>query len=291
MHKNHAFTRLWHSGPVRDARRLASPRRWYRYLTADWRPLPDVIIAGAQKAGTTSLFGYLAGHPLCLRPITKEVNFFDQNYARGQRWYRMHFPYGRTGSSAERTLPSGAFCVEASPHYMFEPEVAGRVRELQPAMKAIFLLRDPVSRAYSHYQHQVRRGRETRPFAECVAAESRATGRHSAATNGNGSANQSRGYLARGLYAEQLLNWREHFPAEQMLVLEAERMFRNPQEVFAEVMQFLGLSAWQPVEFANLNPGGYRVPMNDAARDLARRYFAPHNERLFELLGQRYVWG
>lgn len=294
MHTNHPLTQLWHSQAVREARHFASPRRWYRYLTADLRPLPSVVIAGAQKAGTTSLFGYLAGHPLCRRPLTKEVNFFDQNFRRGERWYRMHFPYGPTSQRGQQSPAAGAFCIEASPHYMFDPQVAARVHALLPHMKSIFLLRNPVSRAYSHYQHQVRRGREMRPFEECIEAEVQLEESRlrptAGATNRQGPPREQPTYLARGVYVNQLRNWREHFPAKQMLVIEAERMFKQPREVLQEVLAFLELEAWQPRAFGNLNPGRYSTPMSAAARDHAGKYFAPHNEDLFQFLGQRYDW-
>ncbi len=291
MRKNHTLTQLWHSPTVRDARRLASPRRWFRYLTADRRSLPGVVIAGAQKAGTTSLFGYLAGHPRCLPPLTKEINFFDQNYERGERWYRMHFPLGRDERrSAGR--PAGSFCIEASPHYMFEPQVASRAHALRPDMRAIFLLRNPVSRAYSHYQHEVRRGRETRSFEQCIDDEIRQqeSDRRPSSTNGPRLPLPRRTYLARGEYLKQLSNWRASFPQEQMLVIQAERMFKQPREVFDEVLAFLGLETWVPGEFGNLNPGRYHTPMSPAARQRATEYFAPRNEQLFKFLGERYTW-
>jgi hypothetical protein len=289
MHKNHPITRFWHSQTVRGTRHFASPRRWYRYLTAGRRALPRVIIAGAQKAGTTSLFGYLAGHPQCLRPLTKEINYFDQNYTRGERWYRMHFPVDA------RDVPTGprhdACCIEASPHYMFEPQVAQRVSRLLPGAKVIFLLRNPVARAYSHYQHQVRRGQETRPFDACLALEvEQHAGRPSHASPRHAHGATPLSYLARGRYVDQLRNWQQHFPAGQMLVIESERMFKRPGEIVDEVLAFLGLEPWRPSELGNLNPGGYTRPMSPAARSLASDYFAQHNERLFQFLGRRFTW-
>jgi len=295
MARNRPLTQFWHSRAIRQMRHLASPRLWYRYLTARQRRLPEFIIAGAQKAGTTSLFGYLAGHPQCSGPVIKEVNFFDQNYSRGERWYRMHFPLGMSGGRGLQRAGSGSCCFEASPHYMFEPQVPARVRQSLPAMKAIFLLRNPVSRAYSAYQHEVRRGRLTMPFEDCIEIEIRqqagegpraATGTHDQNPDG-----RRLSLLARGVYVDQLRNWRAHFPAEQMLVLEAERMFQEPREVFDAVLAFLGLDPWTPPAFGNLNPGRYQTPMSSVARERAMRYFAGHNERLFQFLGRRFAWG
>ncbi len=156
-------------------------------------------------------------------------------------------------------------------------------------MKAIFLLRNPVSRAYSHYQHEVRRGRETRTFEQCIEDEIR---QESDASESDHEALPlpRRTYLARGVYVNQLTNWRSHFPAEQMLVLQAERMFKHPREVFAEVLDFLSLEPWVPREFGNLNPGRYSTPVSAAARQRAAAYFTPRNEKLFDFLGERYEW-
>jgi hypothetical protein len=292
MQKNHAFTRIWQSPAIRGARHLASPRRWVRYLSADWRPLPRVIIAGAQKAGTTSLFGYLAGHPRCLRPLTKEINFFDQNYARGERWYRMHFPIAARATEQSAGESEGLFCIEASPHYMFEPQVASRVHQLLPDAKAIFLLRNPVNRAYSHHQHQVRRGQETRSFEQCIALEieQRSRASRSPLEHQHPGCQPRLSYLARGVYVEQLQNWRDYFPFEQMLVIEAERMFKDPRLVLDEAIAFLGVESWAPAEFGNLNPGRYGTPMSASARESAAAFFAPHNERLFQFQGRRFDW-
>ena len=291
MQTNHAFTRWWHSPRVRQTRRLASPRLWYRYLTAGRRGLPDFIIAGAQKAGTTSLFGYLEGHPQCISSSTKEVHYFDKNYQRGEAWYRMHFPPHHAADSAGDARPQ---CFESSPYYMSEPRVPTRVHALLPNVKLIFLLRNPTTRAYSHYQHSVLRRRELLSFQEAIDAEAERLAGEEARMLTDESyssfAHQHFSYLHRGLYADQLIAWQKHFAPRQMLVLEAEQMFRQPAAVFAEVLSFLELDDWQPATFQNLNCGRYKDPMASAARARLEAYFAPHNERLQDLLGWRPSW-
>jgi hypothetical protein len=288
MEKNHPLTRIWHSARVRQTRRLASPRLWYRYLTGSLRTLPDFIIAGAQKAGTTSLFGYLEGHPQCGTPLTKEVHYFDKNFQRGETWYRMNFPmHGQLRSSGRQTF-------ESSPYYMCEPRVPARVAALMPSVKLIFLVRNPVSRAYSHFQHNVLRRRESLTFEEALEAETeRLAGEEDrllADPNYQSMPHQHYSYLLRGRYAEQLLNWRKHFSADQMLVLEAERMFRQPAEVFAEVLEFLGLDSWAPQSFENLNSGRYKQPMSPVTKARLEAYFAPLNQQLYDLLGWQTSW-
>lgn len=290
MRSNHPMTRLWQSPALQRTRRLASPRLWYRTLTAAGRGLPQFIIAGAQKAGTTSLFGYLRGHPQCAPSLTKEVHYFDKNFSRGDTWYRTHFPLAAGGPGRSR----GPMCFESSPYYMFDPCVPERVRQTLPEAKVIFLLRNPVSRAYSHYQHSVRRGREPLSFQQAIAAEpERLAGEHDrlmADADYQSLAHQQVSYLARGVYVDQLLRWRACFPPGQLLTIQSERMFKRPAEVFAEVLEFLKLDRWTPAEFGNLYSGRYRDPMPPEMRRQLSHYFAPHNERLFELLGARFDW-
>lgn len=288
MKQNHPLTRIWHSKKVRQTRRLASPLLWYRYFTAFRRTLPNFIIAGAQKAGTTSLFGYLEKHPQCVPPQTKEVHYFDKNYHRGELWYRSNFP------PQSRLRSSGRVTFESSLYYMCERQVPARMQALLPELKLIFLLRNPVTRAYSHYQHSVLPRREPLSFEDALLAEQeRLAGEEArmlADPTYQSFSHQHYSYQLRGRYAEQLLNWRKYFSADQMLVLEAERMFRQPAEVFAEVLAFLGLDAWAPPSFENLNSGRYKQPMCPVTRARLEAYFAPYNRQLYDLLGWRTSW-
>lgn len=282
------MTRALRTDAVRRARYLFSARLWYRLLTASRRRLPDFIIVGAQKAGTTSLFNYMAMHPQCLPSALKEVHYFDWNFARGENWYRMHFPLAERGH-AEGPV---TLCFESSPNYIFDPRVPARVSRLLPEVKLIFLLRNPVSRAYSHYQHSVRRGRERMSFEEALSAEGeRLAGeqaRLAADPNYQSYAYRHYSYAARGVYIDQLLAWQAHFPQEQMLVIQAEQMFRDPKTVFERTLDFLRIDPWLPQMFPAGNRGRYSAPMPSEARKGLAQRFAPSNERLFSLLGERY---
>ena len=107
-------------------RHVVSVPRIYRYLTARQRCLPDFIIAGAAKAGTTSLWWYLIEHPHVERPITKEVRFFDVNFPRGLNWYRMHFPLCGA-PRAPHVTGDRVLTGESTPYYMFHPLVPERI--------------------------------------------------------------------------------------------------------------------------------------------------------------------
>src|SRR5690242_8679107 len=102
---------------------------------------PHFLIIGAQRCGTTSLFEYLANHPEIVPPSVKKIHFFDSEYEKGEAWYRARFP----------VLENGFITGEATPYYLFHPRVPKRVRNWNPNVKLIVLLRNPVDRAYSHF--------------------------------------------------------------------------------------------------------------------------------------------
>ena len=134
-------------------------------LSYPWRKLPDFLIVGVMKGGTTSLFRYLVRHPQVLPPFRKEIKYFDCNYINGQNWYQAHFPLKK------KFVGGSKLTGEATPYYIFHPQAPMRIAEALPEAKIIILLRNPIDRAYSHYQHMVRVGREPLSFEEAIAAE------------------------------------------------------------------------------------------------------------------------
>ena len=155
--------------PVKRAIRPA--RRRFRHATRTRRILPSFLIIGAQRAGTTSLFRYLLAHPDVAGPSggdaavwwVKETHFFDEKYSKGLDWYRSFFPLDAT-RQRRRKRGHDLLAGEATPYYMFHPAVPARAAATLPDVRLIALLRDPVERAYSHYQMMSRTGREKLDF-------------------------------------------------------------------------------------------------------------------------------
>jgi hypothetical protein len=266
-------------------RRLRSE---YRQLTAPLRGLPSALIIGAQKGGTTSLFNYLVQHPDVIPPLGKELHYFDLHFARGASWYRGRFPYAHR-------LRGGALTLEGSPYYMLHPHVPQRVAELLPNVKLIAVLRNPVDRALSNYQHEVRAGREPLSFAEALDRESeRLAGEADRLQNDPGyySWNHHRyAYTRRGLYLEHLRRWVPHpFPRSQLLVLQSEWLFRDPPAATAAVYRFLGLPPHQLEGHRPFLRGNYDRGMPEELRTRLATYFEPHNRELFQWLGEEFDW-
>jgi Sulfotransferase domain len=247
------------------------------------RPLPDFLILGAQKAGTTALYAYLLWHPGITGPAWKEVSYFDRHYHRGVRWYRGHFPI----------RASGRLVGEASPGYLFHPLAAERVRATVPEAKLIALVRDPVARAFSHYHHEVALGREPLSFEDAIEAEpARTRGEEERLVREPDYFSRAwwdYAYLARGLYAAQLERWLAFFPREQLLVVASDELAAEPGPTYARVLDFLGAPPRQLGSY----PRVYEQDYGEMAPDTRRRledHFAEPNRRLYELLGRDLGW-
>ncbi|MFL6845409.1 MAG: sulfotransferase family protein [Allosphingosinicella sp.] len=257
------------------------------------RALPDFIVVGAMKAGTTSLYAWLGEHPQVVGTEQKEVHYFDHNHARGPDWYRRAFP--KLAAIAERRERLGKRVVtgESSPYYLFHPLAAERIASLLPDVRIIALLRDPVERAYSHYRQTVRQGNEPLPFEQALAAEDeRLEGAEQALASGRAArveAHRQYSYRSRGLYLDQLRRYFDRFPAGNILVLRSEDMFENPQAVFDRAVEFLGLD---PLRLQNPEPRNRAPEAAEAIPGEAklRTWFEPHNRALYDFLGRDMGW-
>ena len=232
--------------------------------------LPDFVIIGAQKGGTSFLYHLLTRHPLVEPAARKELHFFDhpEYFDHGAEWYRRCFPR-LSAENGQRSITG-----EATPYYLFDPPVAKRMAEIVPKARLIALLRNPIDRAFSHYQMQVKRGTEPRTFEAAIEQ-------------------QNSSYVSRGIYVDQLLRWFEFFGKEQMLILKSEDFFERPVETLKVVLTFLDLPDWQP-EASELqqrrHSGTYTQKMDPSTRQRLEAYFEPYNQRLYECLDVDFGW-
>jgi hypothetical protein len=264
-----------------------------RALTARIRVLPDFLVIGAQRSGTTSLQRYLIQHPCIAAAFRKEVHFFDRNLRKDITWYREHFP-SRIYKYYVTTILRRQFMTgEATASYLFYPHAPRLISETLPGIKLIALLRNPVDRAYSHYQHEVGLKYETLSFDDAINQEpQRLDGEREriVADKRYDSYNYDHySYLSRGLYVDQLKDWMALFPKEQMLILRSEDFFAEPGRILQQVFQFLELPAWALPQYKPYNAREYTT-MDAATRNRLSRYFEPHNRRLHDLLGRDFAW-
>lgn len=258
---------------VRAARRRA--RR------ADERPLPQFLVVGAMRSGTTSLYTDLVRHPQVRPPLAKELHYFSLHHDRGTDWYRRCFP----------VLADGEQTFEATPYYLFDPQVPARVAATLPDARFVVVLRDPVERAVSHYLHTRRTGDEPLGLGEALAAEPE---RLAAAAPGQRRHEVLRrySYLSRSRYGEQLARWFEHVDPARVLVLRTEELAERPQDQLDRVHDHVGLPPWRAEAFTRhtrrRTGAGADVPDDLVAR--LRTELEPDVARLTGLLGWDRGW-
>ena len=218
--------------------------------------LPEALIIGAPKSGTTSLAAWLSGHPQIYVHPRKELHFFDTRWERGENWYRCQFP-------AFKPSQHPIIRLEATPNYLQLPDIPIRVSSLMPQARLIAILRHPLDRALSWYHHIVRQegvtdSAETIFSQELDELEALSKDDHSAigwhGTN----------CLAGSFYSSQLSRWRSAFPPNQLLVLQMEAVLSQPQVTWKRIEQFLGLAnsspltqSDKPLPRLNHAPGAY----------------------------------
>ncbi|HEY9771488.1 MAG TPA: sulfotransferase domain-containing protein [Coleofasciculaceae cyanobacterium] len=259
-----------------------------RIATSPMRIMPSFLIIGAKKCGTTSLFHYLSGHPNIGAPTWKEVSYFNIYYDRGNAWYKSFFPISLPKLDSQDLITG-----EATASYICHPQAPERIAATLPEVKLIALLRNPVDRAYSHYHHTKRIGRENLSFEEAIAQEEsrvRQIENESRELELKSSPAYNYTYLASGLYAEQLKNWLKLFNKQQLLILKSEDFFNHPEAIFTQVLDFLKLPDWSPKKYQKYNNNLYCQTIEPNTRKRLIEYFQPHNQKLYELLGVDFDW-
>jgi hypothetical protein len=237
--------------------------------------LPDFVVIGAQKAGTTSLHAALAQHPQVFLPTTKELHYFSSGFDQPLASYGAHFGPAK----AEQV------CGEATPYYLFHPAAPQRLAACLPKARLIVLLRDPVARSLSHYFHAIRRGNETLPLEAALAAEpERLAGAEAVLQLPGGAhrAHQTQSYLARSRYDQQLPRFAAWQQAGRLLILRSEDLFNQATATLARVLAFLGLPE---SDAHHLN-----LPRQNSGEGEATAVSAWQRQSLRQQLDPTYTW-
>lgn len=254
-------------------KRLHRDLNLYYRATSRLRPLPNALIIGGMKCGTTTLNSWLRSHPEVAFSAIKEIHYFDQNYDKGEGWYRSFFPIWE--------MWTGAKCViEATPAYLFRASVvAPRMHSLVPSARLILMLRDPVKRAISHYGHRVRNGEERRSIEDALLAS-------------HGSSPDSENiYKTRGLYADQIREFLRFYPIDNLMIVKSEDFFADPASIYFAVQEFLGLSPKDlPEGSAPRNVGQQPAQIPESVLQHLAQYYRTPNQELSQLLPWFSIW-
>ena len=272
--------------------------RQYGMATASKRRVPELIVVGAKRGGTTSLWKYLDSHPGILPTFPraekiKGTYFFDEEWARGERWYRSHFPTDHVRARAAAQLGYDPIAFEASPYYLFHPHAPARAHQVAPDALIVALLRDPVERAFSHFKERSNHT-EDLSFADALAAEAERTGGEEARMLADPSvvslAHRHQTYVAQSRYAPMLERWFTAFGRDRVLVTAAEDFYADPQAFCDEITTKVGLPRHDlgtPEPF-NSEPS---ADMDPEVRAQLRASLEQDIEAVEAMLGRPMPWG
>ncbi len=252
---------------------------------------PDFVLIGAAKCGTTAFFNILCQHPEIFGPPVKEPHYFSQfDVDKFSREFRSNNvidteAYFTQEILPERfqlfiqdkqhylrlfeTAPPGTITGEASTSYLYSPGAAKRIRDHNPSMKILAILRNPIERAFSHYTMSAKYGYTTDDFLTAIQKDQKKI------EKGWG---LSHLFLELGHYDEQVLRYMEVFPRDQLHFIRYEEWIANPESTFNETFQFLNIDPIKPdftirrnvgeiPRFRHLNHWLHRVGLRQSIAD------------------------
>lgn len=243
--------------------------------------LPNFLIVGETKCGTTSMYDNLVKHPQVLPskgngsdqlvdsdvPLgVKEIRFFDKHYNRGWDWYKACFP----------KCPEGYITGEATPMYLYRTQALKHIADVIPDCKIIVMLRNPTDRLYSHFNHISANEAdwiEKYPSVMDLFMEAHPKDYH---------------LIDRGFYIRQLTALWALFDDENIHIMISEEMFENPKQEWSNLLGFLGLDYYD-IEFSHSRKKKHDLTKNMYRTDIDRMY-APFNRALEDALGIKNLW-
>jgi hypothetical protein len=288
--------------PAREA--IKRGARGFGVGTSSLRPLPDFMLIGAKRGGTTSFYYDLLEHPAMLRlfppPVpglktdaTKGVHYFDSNSFRSESWYRSHFPTVMARQARTRRVGVTARCGEASPYYLFHPAAAARAHAMNPDARILALLRDPVMRTYSHWKERRRGNAEPLDFPSALDAEQdRLAGERErllADPHYVSYAWEQQSYATQSLYIDSLQPWMDLYGADRVHVAVSEEYYRDPARALGDVHEFLGLPRHEASTFKIRN-AAQGDELDPAMRRRLAARFDDANHALADRIGRDLPW-
>ncbi|XP_012551291.1 heparan sulfate glucosamine 3-O-sulfotransferase 3B1 [Bombyx mori] len=256
------------------------------------RRLPDALIIGVKKCGTRALLEFLRLHP-DVRAAVSEIHFFDKYYHKGFEWYRERMPL---------TL-EGQITMEKTPSYWVTKSAPKRVYAMNPSVKLLAVVRDPVTRAISDYTQSASKRPSLAPF-EQLALSNR---------SGCSAVDPTWAPVRLGVYARPLRRWLRRFRRDRLLLVNGERLVADPAAEMAKVQDFLGLKRVITEKHFYFNSAkgfpcllksessssphclgktkGRNHPRIDpAALKRLREFYRPLNEIFYRLSGINFGW-
>ena len=252
--------------------------------SAPIRVLPNVIVIGVVRSGTTSLYHYLAQHPSISKSAYDELGYFDSNYELGLNWYKSLFPTIFEKKKLEQKNRK-FITYDVTPFYIYNEKVPIRIKKIIPNSKLILILRNPVDRAYSNYFIT----NQKKKFEDVIIEEKEIL---KTIKEKNGEEYYKfvhTSLLARGFYAEQLKRWYKIFPENQIFIVKSEDFAVKTNKIMNKIFNFLELEDFDIIDDTKKNKIRYE-PMKEETRKNLIEYFRPYNEKLYSIINRNLNW-
>ena len=261
--------------------------RKYSGISAPFRVLPNFLVIGVGRGGTTSLFEYLGQHNCITKSAYDEIGYFDDNFHLGLNWYRSMFP--TTYHKKKIIKKYGDFLTfEVTPWYIRKPWLAKRIQNTLKNIKIITVLRNPIDRTYSHYHLALRDNKITKSFDEIIDEDmdtlKKSFSRNKDKDYFNNVVQNS--FLARSFYAEQLEQWFKIFNKKNMLIVSSENLSKNTQDTLNTIFSFLNLNHQEIPNLEKINVGKYSPISNSIHKKLFDYFYIIF---IFKKLNKFYV--
>tara|TARA_Y100000741_G_scaffold362325_1_gene347908 strand:- start:626 stop:1471 length:846 start_codon:yes stop_codon:yes gene_type:complete len=263
-------------------------KRHYFGITAKSRVLPDFLLIGAVRSGTTSLYYDICQHPSVHEAAYDEIGFFDDNFHLGEEWYRSLFPSKKKMFEIKQET-GRSITGEDTPFYIWNDIVIDRIFNMLPNVKLISILRNPVDRAYSNYQLGLREGTERRTFRDAIEDDMKFLDKKKQEGYALTNDDYKKSYLAKGIYVEQLEKWFKVFRKEQFCIISTEDFSRKPDMTLKKIFNFLEITDYSIKKFEEKKKSKYNE-MDDSLRIEVEEFFSEYNSRLYNLIDQEFDW-
>ena len=273
-------------------------------ITGFIRVLPDFLVIGAKRCGTTSLYQHLSEHPCISRSPHDNIGFFNENYHLGINWYKSLFP---TKFTRDKIIKKhGKFLTyDVTPQYLREPYVAKRMFQTFPKMKLVVLLRNPIDKSYSHHimgknsntlnNNPEWEGIDNKQvsFEDIVNRDIELISKYEK-KNGELNDNYFRNVitktnLARGFYAQFLRKWFDVYDRKQFLILSSSELANSTQKTLNKIFNFLEIPEYDIPDTTKINTQKYE-PMKKQTREILIQFFKKYNNELYELIDRKFDW-
>lgn len=259
-------------------------KRGYFGITSPFRTIPNFIVIGVKRCGTTTLYEQLSEHPCIEKSSHDNLGFFNNNFELGINWYKSHFVTNLRKREIERKY--GQFATyDVTSSYIQKKKTAENIFKTLPNVKLIIILRNPTDRAYSEYNQNIIDENESREFIDLIKQEIKEIQNMENIEFSSDKIN----LVKKGMYEKQISPWLEIFDRKQILIITTEEFGEKTTETYDKIFRFLELPEYKIKNKERHRKGAYKE-MDVKTRKILDDFYEPYNKELFQKIEETFQW-